>query len=56
MLKGHAGNLLNVFTPNDSERVILVTRQRYILFLAKEGGRLTVDACGNSAKLIPPFG
>jgi len=55
LLKGTVGDSVDVFSPNDSGRLPLAVGARYLLFLNKEGERLTVDACGNSAKLTSPF-
>ena len=54
-LKGNVGETLEVFSPNDSGRLPLAKGTRYLLFLRKDGGYLTADACGNSAKLVSPF-
>lgn len=54
-LKGRAGVSIEVFSPNDSGRLPLAPRTRYLLFLHKEAGQWRVDACGNSAKLVSPF-
>jgi hypothetical protein len=54
-LKGKAGKLVEVFSPNDSGRLPLTTGTRYLLFLRERDGHLTADACGNSAKLGSPF-
>lgn len=54
ILKGKPESSVQVFSPNDSGRLPLVNGSRYLLFLYKEGGHLTADACGNSAKLMYP--
>ncbi|HEX4132994.1 MAG TPA: hypothetical protein VHY84_00120 [Bryobacteraceae bacterium] len=54
-LKGAADISIEVFSPNDSGRLPLATHTRYLLFLRKEAGQWTADACGNSAKLTSPF-
>jgi hypothetical protein len=54
VIKGHAGISVPVFSANDSGRLPLTNRARYLLFLKSEGGHLTADACGNSAKLVYP--
>jgi hypothetical protein len=54
LLKGKAGPSVQVFTPNDSGRLPLDKGTRYLLFLHDEGGHLTMDSCGNSAKLVYP--
>jgi hypothetical protein len=55
LLKGKTGTSVQVFSPNDSGRMLLVNGSRYLLFLHEEGGHLTANACGNSAKLVFPF-
>lgn len=55
ILKGKAGTSIEVFTPNDSSRLPLANGARYLLFLHEEGGHLTTNACGNSARLVYPF-
>ena len=55
LLKGKAGTSIQVFSPNDSGRLPLANGTRYLLFLHDEGGHLTTDACGNSAKLVSPL-
>lgn len=54
-MKGSSGDTLDVFSTNDSGRVPLAKGKRYLLFLYLQDGRLTLDACGNSAKLVYPF-
>jgi len=54
ILKGKGGTSVQVYSPNDSGRMPLSTGSRYVLFLHDEGGRLTTNACGNSAKLVYP--
>ena len=54
LLKGDAGRSVQVFTPNDSGRLLLLNGVRYLLFLHDEGGHLITNACGNSAKLVYP--
>ena len=54
-LKGGPGASIEVFTPNDSGRLPLTSGARYLLFLRKQAGQWTADACGNSAKLASPF-
>jgi hypothetical protein len=54
-LKGNVGQTVDVFSTNDSGRVPLAKGKRYLLFLYSQNGRLTADACGNSAKLVYPF-
>lgn len=53
-LKGKPSSSIEVFSPNDSGRLSLTTGVRYLLFLHDQGGRLTTDSCGNSAKLVYP--
>jgi hypothetical protein len=55
LLKGKAGTSVQVFSPNDSGRLLLVNGARYLVFLHEEGGHLTTSVCGNSAKLVNPF-
>jgi len=54
LLKGNVGASVQVFSPNDSGRLYLTAKSRYLLFLHEEGGHLTTDSCGNSAKLVYP--
>ena len=54
LLKGKTGPSIQVFSPNDSGRLPLANGIRYLLFLHYEGGHLTTNACGNSAKLVYP--
>lgn len=54
ILKGNPSSSVQVFSPNDSGRLPLDKGTRYILFLHQIGGQLTVNACGNSAKLVYP--
>jgi hypothetical protein len=54
LLKGKAGPSVQVFSPNDSGRLSLANGARYLLFLHDQGGHLTTNACGNSAKLVYP--
>ncbi len=54
LLKGKTAASVQVFSPNDSGRLPLAIGTRYLLFLDNEGGRLTTNACGNSAKLVHP--
>jgi hypothetical protein len=51
LLKGNPRNSIDVFSANDSGRLLLATGTRYILFLEKHGEHLTANACGNSARL-----
>src|ERR1700743_2814167 len=55
LLKGKTGTSVQVFSPNDSGRLPLPIGTRYLLFLSNRGGRLTMNASGNSAKLASPF-
>lgn len=54
-LKGTPRKSLEVFSPNDSGRMILARGSRYLLFLNERNGRLIADPCGNSARLVYPF-
>jgi hypothetical protein len=54
LLKGKTGSSVEVFSPNDSGRLLLANGIRYLLFLHYEGGHMTINACGNSAKRVYP--
>lgn len=51
ILKGHPPKTLTVFSENSSGRFPMDAKKRYLVFAYREGGRLRIDNCGNSALL-----